>query len=191
MDSLLQLIEQDGYAQVLIELEPGTATTIASAADAQVALAGFFIDPAVAGERPRGAVLTSELGPGLAANAPIKLQMSTSADQLEPTPAVRVFPTLRLALGYVDRVGIEALAGSPGIGRIVRAETPSLIRPVQIRLAADAQPATSWGSSGSVRPPCGRRGSAVPGCWSVMSIPGLTAAIPHWRTRSRPSPSSI
>ncbi len=145
MDTLLQLIEQDGYAQVLIELEPGTATTLSAAADTQAALANFFIDPEVAGERPRGAVLTSELAPGLAAHAPIKLQMSSPDATVEPTPAVRVFPTLRLALGYVDRVGAEALSGAPGIGRIVRAETPSLIRPVQIRLAADVAPTNSWG----------------------------------------------
>lgn len=145
METLLRLIEQDGYAQVLIELEPGTATSVASAAVAQQELARYFMDPQVAGERPAGAVLTSELAPGFAANAPIRLQQSSANATVAATPAVRVFPTLRLALGYVDRDGVEALAGTPGIGRIVRAETPSLIRPVQIRLAAAAEAANSWG----------------------------------------------
>jgi subtilisin len=144
MDTLLQLLDQDGYAQVLIELEPGTATSNVQAEAAQLQLAGHFLDPEVAGQRPPGAILTSELGAGLSANAPIQLQYSNAAG-VGPTPPVRVFPTLRLALGYVDSAGLKTLAATPGIGQIVRAEVPSLVRPVQVRIAAAAVPGNSWG----------------------------------------------
>ncbi len=143
-DTLEMLLAQDGYAQVLIELSDDAAASSAAAAEAGASLEGHFLDGGVINDRPdAGSILTSTLGVGLAAQLPIRLETSANG-RVEASPKLMVFPTLGLAIGYIDRSGLDALAGNSAVARVLRAETPSLVRPVQFQLAA-ATAGPSWG----------------------------------------------
>lgn len=142
--SLLQLFEQDGYAKVLIEFDHDAPGGIASAQALQFDLERFCLDPEIDGGSVAGAVLTSEIGPGLALNSPIRLAQSAPAADVPQSPKLRVFPTLGIALANIDRAGAEALLAAQAVKSIVRAEIPNLVRPVQIRASA-ATGERSWG----------------------------------------------
>ena len=103
---LRQTIEQDGYAQVIAVLEFGSAAGAEQAPD----LAGHFLDPALPGERPAGAVFASGEREGLALAAPTRLVAAEAASA--PLPKVRIYPRLGLALGFVDRDGLDGLCAA-------------------------------------------------------------------------------
>jgi subtilisin len=143
-ESLKMLLEQDGYAQVLIELSVDAASGIAAAEAAAVDLAPNFLDRDAINDRTEsGTIMTSNIGAGLAAQTPVRLERSARG-QVGDRPNLRVFPNLGLALGYVDRNGATALSDNPAVARMLRAETPSLVRPVQVQQVA-ATAGISWG----------------------------------------------
>jgi len=141
-NALEMTIEQDGYAQVIVVFADGAAAGSTEAPQ----LEKHFLDPAITDGRPAGAVLTSELHEGLAQQAEVRLVSvaTDAAAAVEKAPSVRVYPRLGLALGYVDGAGLASLREAPGVDSVWRAEVPSLIRPVQIRLSLPAGE-ISWG----------------------------------------------
>ena len=143
---LEQTIQQDGYAQVIAILDSGAAASAEGAGD----FARHFLDPAIAGERLAGAVLASADTSHLASEAPTEFRVAAAGSP--PSPPVRVYPRLGLALGYVDASGLTGLCASPNVRDVVRAEMPSLIRPVQAQLTQPpAQP--TWGVTRIGAPP--------------------------------------
>lgn len=142
--SLIQLFENDGYAKVLIELDDSATRGIAEAAQLQADFSPYCLDPDVDGGSIAGAVLTSEIGPALASVSPIRLSQSVPAGSVPPSPKVRVFPILGVALGYMNYAGAQALLATPAVKSILRAEFPNLVRPVQVR-ASQALDEVSWG----------------------------------------------
>lgn len=142
--TLLHLFENDGYAKVLIELDDTAPGGMASAETIRTDLSPFCLDPDVDGGSVAGAVLTSELSSELAMASPIRLAQSVPASSVPPSPKLRVFPTLGVALAYIDRAGAEALLNAQAVKSILRAEFPNLVRPVQVRASA-AVDEISWG----------------------------------------------
>lgn len=142
--SLIQLFETDGYAKVLIELDDTAPGGVSEAAQLQADFTPFCLDPDVDGGSVAGAVLTSEVGPALASASPIRLAQSVPPGSVPPSPKVRVFPTLGVALGYMNHAGAQALLATPAVKSILRAEFPNLVRPVQVR-ASQAANEVSWG----------------------------------------------
>ena len=143
-ETLALLLAQDGYAQVLVQFTDEASSSSAATQDAGAAIAENFLDRSAINDRPEpGNILTSDLGAGLSAQSPIRMERSARA-QVSDAPRLLLYPTLGLALGYVDRDGAIALAQSGAVNRVMRAETPSLVRPVQVRLAA-ATAGPSWG----------------------------------------------
>lgn len=139
MDGLISTIDQDGYAQVLVVLEPCPSADACAAMRA--ALAPHFLDPGVGGDWPSGATLAGDPG-----TAPIRLRYSTDASHVAPTPPVRVFPALGLALGLVDRAGLSALADRPGVRALHPADVPAPLRPIRLRPAVGAD-GIGWGAA--------------------------------------------
>src|SRR5262249_479414 len=60
-------------------------------------------------------------------------------------PKVHVFPQLALALGYVDRQGMDSLSGDSRVRSVVPAPEISLVRPVSIKASASPSTSPTWG----------------------------------------------
>jgi len=125
-DGLRETLDQYGYAQVVLVFETGAA---AGAPPSVEDLREHFLDAAVLGSPATGGVLASVESAGLAHQAPVHLAMASLA--ASSPPPVRIFPRLGMALGYATREGVEALHSRPGVAKVLRAELPSLIRPVR------------------------------------------------------------
>ncbi|MCR5877666.1 S8 family serine peptidase [Phenylobacterium sp. J367] len=120
-----ETLQAAGYAKVLVTLADGAATALDDAAQ----LADSFILPPQAEEMAAAAAEVAHL------------------KALPPTPRLKVYPNLGLALGYVDGVGAAALRASARVHSVDEAPEISLIRPVWSGPAEEgaAAAAETWG----------------------------------------------
>jgi subtilisin len=126
--SLYEELAAVGYAKVIVALKPPVAA--AARRTAATWLQDCFMIP------------SQEQAACLALSA----RHASRRASRPPTASrrVRVFPSLALAIGYVDRSGLASLEHNPQVTRVVKAAEPSLIRPVTRRTASPGR-STSWG----------------------------------------------
>jgi subtilisin len=133
ISSLEETLAAAGYAKVIVALRSGAAATEAtSRRAAESAIENYFIIPSEA----------------QAKSLALSARRSASRPFTRPEPLtsrrVRVYPNLRLAMGYMDAGGLASLQADVQVETVVPAPELSLIRPVAAR-AAKLAAATSWG----------------------------------------------
>src|SRR5829696_6741441 len=128
VDPLIErTLEQFGFAEVLVSVRPaGGAAAAASAASASAVVAEAVIADVLRHFLPQVPVAAG----GMVAAAATASLADGASPSTPPAPAARFFPRLGVAVGYVERDGVEALTNDPAIEEIVYADQPSLIRPV-------------------------------------------------------------
>src|SRR5262245_1202152 len=109
-----------GYAKIIVALNPGT----------QPAAVGADVTPLEA-HFVRPDEIQAERLAFVAARA-----ASTHPRRTRPVPKMRVYQRLGLAVGYVDRHGVDSLAADSRVRTVVPAPEISLVRPVSITAAA-------------------------------------------------------
>ncbi len=126
-----EIIERDldnfGFAEVLATLDkPAAASNLAAAkSTAGASVLHHFLD-----------CMPEPLGAAAAA-------LTTAASE-RAVASARQFPRLGVAVGWVDRAGLQALDNDPAVATVQSAEPLSLIRPVTAR-AASATAKMTWG----------------------------------------------
>ncbi|SEB76431.1 Subtilase family protein [Rhizobiales bacterium GAS188] len=158
-----------GYAKVIVALHPGDGGAPIGAAVAAMASTAAIPRRPSAGAR-RGVAVTAsaassleldlqqhfivpnEAQPLSLAAAVLRTDVTASrrskAASKQPKSAsprlMRMYPHLRLAIGYVNNGGATALEADSRVASVVKAPELSLIRPVAARPAAPGK-VTSWG----------------------------------------------
>lgn len=164
-DQLQDTISAVGYAKVLVVLEPAATpgptaaatTAIAAGAVLESALQEHFIIPSEPQVESLAAVAR-------ATSSRPRARRSAAA------PAVRIYPKLGLAIGYVNQTGATSLQADPRVKDVHLAPQPRLIRPVDMR-TAKPKVALTWGL----------KRLKVPELWA-QGIKGKDARVAHLDT---------
>lgn len=131
MDAELQnTLSHVGYAKVLVSLKPQLAA--ATTDFAETSLEKHFTPPSA--QEAESLALAAE---DAASNTPKRRRALAKR-------AVRVYPRLGLAIGFVDSNGAAGLAADASVDVVVPAPQLSLIRPVDVT-PAKAASGTTWG----------------------------------------------
>lgn len=152
-DRISSELKATGIAQVLVVLQPPTATAAATATTARAA--GGLSLTRVAARAPELSGLDSyfhnselSLNSALARSA-LTASFASGRRSVAPRrartpPAVLHFPNLGLMLGTVTREGLAGLRSDQRVAKVTAAPQPRLIRPVRIA-AATLTTQTTWG----------------------------------------------
>jgi subtilisin family serine protease len=132
-DEIRDTLNAVGYAKVLVALQPQAIPAAAAAAAVlETTLQKHFMIPG------------AEQIAGLARAAVRRATRRVERLDLLKRRAVRVYPNLGLALGFVDRAGAAALEADQRVRDVLPAPELSLIRPFSSRKARVTAPPT-WG----------------------------------------------
>jgi subtilisin len=119
-----------GYVKLLVRLAPDAAREAAAPGGSVADLAANFLIPSEEQAASLSAVAARAMGARRSRPAP---------------PAMRFYPHLGLALGYVDAAGVAALRQDNRVQAVAQAPELSLIRPKRVAAATAAGPKVSWG----------------------------------------------
>ncbi|CBS89844.1 S8 family peptidase [Azospirillum lipoferum] len=157
--TLDQSLAAMGYAKAIVVFKKSVSATLKSPAVPDD-LARHFVIP--------DTMLESDLARAAASHS------SGEAVATAVGPAVRIYPRLGLALGYVDRQGAKELRSDSRVKKLVEAPQISLIRPV---IMEDAKP----NSKPTSKPTWGIERLGVPELWS-RGITGKGVIVGHLDT---------
>lgn len=153
-DRISNELKATGIAQVLVVLEPPTATAAATATTASRGAGGLSLTRTAA-RAPELSGLDSyfqnselSLNSALARSAVAAFAAtgtrSAATRKASSPPAVLHFPNLGLMLGTVTREGLAGLRSDQRVAKVTAAPQPRLIRPVRVA-AAKLTTQTTWG----------------------------------------------